>query len=143
VKFTPATTGTRYGTVTITDGDATSPQVLNLTGIGTEVSPSPASLTFANQAVGTTSAPQDVTFTNLGSTPLNISKVSVLGSYNQTILFDYTQTNTCLGTLAPGTSCTISVSFAPTTIGIITGKVSITDSEVDGPHFVALTGTGI
>jgi phospholipase C/archaellum component FlaF (FlaF/FlaG flagellin family) len=143
LKFTPTTTGTRYGTVTITDGDATSPQVLNLTGIGTEVSSSPASLTFPNQAVGTTSAPQDVTFTNLGSAPVNISKVAVLGSYNQAILFDYTQTNTCLGTLAPGTSCTISVSFTPTTTGIITATVSITDSEVDGPHSVALSGTGI
>jgi phosphoesterase family protein/centrosomal CEP192-like protein/ASPM-SPD-2-Hydin domain-containing protein len=143
VKFTPTTTGTRYGAVTITDGDATSPQVLNLTGIGTEVSAFPASLTFPNQAVGTTSAPQDVTFSNLGSTPMNITKVAVLGSYNQTILFNYAQTNTCLGTLAPGTSCGIRVRFTPTTTGIITATVSITDSEVDGPHSVALSGTGI
>jgi len=142
-RFTPTTNGIRYGTVTISDGDATSPQVLSLTGIGTQVSSSPTSLNFGNQAVGTTSAPQNVTFTNLGTTPLNVTNIAVLGYYKQTILDNYSQTNTCVGSLAPETSCTISVSFAPITTGKIVGILSITDGEADSPHSVALNGTGI
>jgi phospholipase C len=142
-RFTPTTNGIRYGTVTISDGDATSPQVLSLTGIGTQVSSAPTSLNFGNQAVGTTSAPQNVTFTNLGTTPLNVTNVSVLGFYKQTILYNYSQTNNCVGSLAPGTSCTISVSFAPITTGKIVGTLSIADSEADSPQSVALNGTGV
>src|SRR5581483_1133486 len=142
-KLTPTTTGTRYGTVTITDSDPTSPQVLSLTGVGTEVSASPASLTFANQMVGTTSPPQKVTFKNVGTTALNVTSVAVLGSYSQPILYDYTQTNTCVGSIPPGGSCTLNVSFTPTVKGTISDTLTIYHSDADSPLSVKLTGTGI
>ena len=141
-KFTPTTTGTRYGAITISDSDGSSPQLLNLTGVGTDVSLSPRQLTFGSQAVGTTSAPQNVTFTNLSSTSLNITGISVLGSYSQAILYNYSQTNTCLGTLAGGASCTISVSFTPTSVGNLADTLSIADSEADSPQTAILSGTG-
>src|SRR5581483_9218849 len=132
-KFTPTATGTRYGTITVTDSDGSSPQVLSLTGVGTQVSASPASLTFAAQPVGTSSQPQNITFKNVGTTPLNVTNVTVLGSYLQAIVYNYTQTNSCVGSLAPGASCTLSVTFTPIATGPITATLTIAHSEGDSP----------
>jgi hypothetical protein len=142
-KFTPTASGTRYGTVTITDSEATSPQVLGLTGVGTQVSASPTSLTFGSQAVGTTSAPQNIMFTNTGTASLNITNVTVLGSFLQAILYDYAQTNTCIGSLPPGASCSLTVTFTPVTTGPITATLSIAHNEADTPLSIKLSGTGI
>ena len=141
-RFTPAATGTRYGSITVTDGDAGGPHILNLTGVGTQVSVSPSGLIFPSQVVGTSSSPLDLTLTNLGSTPLGVSNVSIIGDLGQIILFNFTQTNNCLGSLDPGASCTLSVTFTPVTTGKITGTLSILDSDGDSPQKVPLTGTG-
>jgi len=143
-RFAPATTGTRYGAITITDSDGSSPQTLNLTGIGTEVRLSAASLSFGNQTVGTSSAPQSVMLTNGGTGPLNISDISVLGQrWQQVIQYDFRQINDCVGSLGPGASCTIAVTFVPASSGAITATLSITDGENDSPQSVQLSGTGI
>ncbi|MBA3914162.1 MAG: choice-of-anchor D domain-containing protein [Acidobacteriales bacterium] len=56
---------------------------------------------------GTKSAPQSVTVTNVGAVALNITRVALGGEWpNQ-----YSQTNTCPTQLAPGDSCTLSVTF--------------------------------
>src|SRR5207245_6553420 len=43
---------------------------------------------------------------------------------------------------AAGANCTISVTFAPTTIGARTGTLTITNNAGGSPHAVPLTGTG-
>src|SRR5438094_4863058 len=66
VTFTPAASGTRSGTLTVTDNASGSPQTASLTGTGVTgtAALSPTSLTFSSQNVGTTSAAQTVTLTN-------------------------------------------------------------------------------
>jgi phospholipase C/archaellum component FlaF (FlaF/FlaG flagellin family) len=143
VSFTPSTPGTRFGTVTITDSDGSSPQVLSLTGIGTYLTASPPKLTFGSQLVGTTSAPQNVTLTNNGSTVLNISNVAVVGKYVQPIL-DFSQTNTCGSSLGPGNSCTFSVEFSPQIAGTLKADVAIFSSEAaTTPLTRTVSGTGV
>ncbi len=142
VSFIPTAAGARYGTVTITDSDAGGPQVLNLTGVGTAVNLSPASLSFGIQPVGSKSAAQNVTLLNQGNASLAISSIGVLGSIGQTTL-DYSQTNACGSSVAAGGSCTITVTFSPTAIGLQTGSLLIYDSEAGtSPQSVSLTGTG-
>ncbi len=102
----------------------------------TVVSLSPTGLAFGNENVGSTSAAQSVTLTNVGTATL--SGVSV--ATNSSI---FTQTNTCTADVPPGGSCTISVKFAPTAAGPVQGSVSITDSAGDSPQPVSLSGTGI
>ncbi len=137
VNFTPTTTGTRSGTLSVTDDASGSPQTAALSGTG--VAPaaglSPASLTFANQLVGTTSPAQTVTLSNAGSAPLKISSIATTG--------DYTQSNNCGGSLNAGTSCSINVSFKPTATGTRTGTLSVTDNASGSPQTVALVGSGI
>jgi phospholipase C len=136
VTFTPTAMGTRTGAITVTDNASDSPQSLSLTGTGTApvVSLSPTSLDFGNQLVGTSSAPQAITLTNTGTGTLTISGLAISG--------DFSQTNNCGSSVAPSASCTISVTFTPTTTGGRSGSITITDNASDSPQSLSLTGTG-
>ncbi len=152
VTFTPSTTGTRYGEITVTSSDGASPQVVHLTGIGTQISLSASALTFASQAVGSISAPQSVTLMNMGPAGLSVSAVTLTGdpasgkegisSYPGVPTTNYTQTNDCGPTLVAGASCTVTVTFTPTLTGIINASIQVFDSEADSPQVISLTGTG-
>ena len=137
VTFTPTATGSRTGTVTITDNAAGSPQTVQLTGTGILSAPnvSPTSLSFNSQLVGTTSTPQPVTVSNTGSLALSISSL--------TISSGWTQSNSCLPSIAPNASCTINVSFQPTAGGLRTGTLTLTDYALNSPQTVSLSGTGL
>jgi hypothetical protein len=55
---------------------------------------------------------------------------------------NFSQTNTCGGTLAAGKSCTISVIFTPTQVGSLTGTLYVNDNGTNSPQTVSLSGTG-
>jgi hypothetical protein len=136
VTFTPTATGSSTGTLTITDAASNSPQSVSLTGSGVvQASASPASLSFGNQVVGFASAVKTVTLTNNLETALSISSIAVSG--------DYSQTNTCGTLLASETTCTVSVTFTPTTTGSRTGTLTISDGANNSPQTVSLTGNGV
>jgi Beta-propeller repeat/Abnormal spindle-like microcephaly-assoc'd, ASPM-SPD-2-Hydin len=144
VTFTPTASGTRAGSITITDNAAGSPHMLLLTGAGTiggppEVNLAPASVTFnLLRTVGTTSPPQTVKLTNVGGGQLNINAITVTGADPA----DFTQTNNCPATVASGVSCIITVTFTPTAQGWRTASISIADSVLGSPQTVPLTGRG-
>jgi hypothetical protein len=94
-------------------------------------------LTFPSQNTGTTSAAQTVTLSNIGTLNLVVSGVSVSGS-NQ---LDFVVTNGC-STVLPGASCTIGVSFRPSTGGAETATLAI-NHNAGSPSTVALSGTGV
>jgi len=103
-----------------------------------QVTIAPLTIAFGNQAVGTTSAAQTVTFTNNGATPVTISGITAPNGFSQT--------NTCPSTLAPvgqtGSSCTISVTFNPISNVNYSGNLIIADNAAGNPHTVSLSGTG-
>ncbi|HYM79487.1 MAG TPA: choice-of-anchor D domain-containing protein [Candidatus Dormibacteraeota bacterium] len=136
VSFTPTTTGSRTGTLTVTDNASNSPQTTSLTGTGVaQATLKPASLSFGNQVVGIASAAKAVTLTNNLPTSLTVSSITISG--------DYGQTNNCGTSVAAGASCTISVTLTPTTTGSRTGTLTVTDSANNSPQTVSLTGTGV
>jgi len=98
------------------------------------LSANPSSLSFATQALNTTSGSQAVTVSNTGTASAAISSVAVSG--------DFLQTNSCGTSIAAGASCTVNVSFRPTASGTRTGTLTITSSATNSPTTVALTGTG-
>ncbi|MCL5006184.1 MAG: SBBP repeat-containing protein [Acidobacteria bacterium] len=136
VTFTPSAAGVRTGTVTFTDTAAGSPQTVKLTGYGTSgaVSLSANSLDFGSVTIGTTSATQSVTLTNVAQSPLDISNIQAEG--------EYSESNTCGSVVNPGSGCTITITFSPTSTGTIVGSVMITDSATDSPQTIVLTGSG-
>ncbi|MCL5671333.1 MAG: SBBP repeat-containing protein, partial [Acidobacteria bacterium] len=141
ITFTPSSLGVETGQFSITDNASGSPHVIDVKGSGvtsaTAVTLTPSSLSFGSVTVGGSSSPQSVTVTNTGTQTLNISGISASG--------DFTQTNTCgalLNTLAPGQSCSVSVTFTPTASGGRSGALSVSDNAVGSPQTVVLSGTG-
>jgi 6-phosphogluconolactonase (cycloisomerase 2 family) len=136
VTFTPDELGTISGAVTLVDNAATGTQVLGLTGSGiAPVTFSAASLTFPATPIGTTSAAKTVTLTNHFNTSLTMGAVSTSGDYN-------VSSNGCTGSVAAGGTCTISVTFSPSTKGMIPGALTIGDSASLQPQVVGLSGSG-
>jgi hypothetical protein len=105
---------------------------------------SPASLTFGNQAVGTASGMQTVSVTNSGNTPLIISQIDIsLAQLPLGPQAEFTETDNCVGsTIAIGSNCTISVRFIPAATGYRTATLTIYSNVAGGQATVALSGTG-
>jgi len=75
-----------------------------------KVTPGPLSFTGRVQPVGTTSAPQSVTFSNAGTASLALGVPSSSDQFSIV-------SNTCGAALAPGAGCAVGVSFKPTVAG--------------------------
>jgi hypothetical protein len=130
--------------MTFADDAIGSPQTVTLSGTGT---PGPwlerraQGLKFGHVRVGSTTAPQTVTLTNIGSAPTTITKIAKEG-IDPADFSNLTQTCTGQGPLDPGDSCTAAIAFRPTSTGTRTATLTITDTAPRNPHHVSFTGTG-
>jgi Family of unknown function (DUF6519)/Abnormal spindle-like microcephaly-assoc'd, ASPM-SPD-2-Hydin len=108
---------------------------------------SATNVNFINpQLVGSPSNPISVTLTNNSAHPLTFpgSGISVTGANPN----DFKVTNTCGTAVAPGASCTISVTFTPTPFTATVGgprsaQINIQESADTIPLAIMLTGTAI
>jgi parallel beta-helix repeat protein len=100
---------------------------------GAALAASPTSLSFGNEPVGSTSAPQSATLTDTGSAAATITGITVSGPFSRT--------TTCGGSLAAGASCTIGAAFTPAAAGSAAGSISVAGSA--GTLAIALSGTGV
>lgn len=103
----------------------------------TPVTLSPATLNFALQPVGIASASQTVTVSNSGSTTLTGLGIGVTG----TNAVSFSASSTCGTSLASGSNCVISIVFTPSAAGTAQATLQITDSAIDSPQNIALTGS--
>jgi hypothetical protein len=142
VNFAPRATGVLTGALTIADNATGSPQTVTLTGTatgsGSTVTIAPTSLTFALQALNTTSPAQSVTVTNTGTVTVNFTSFTASGD------FAVANSGSCStdGGIPAGGSCTVTVTFTPTANGTRTGSLMIADSATGSPQTVGLTGSG-
>ena len=155
-----ATAGDYTATVTETDSAGTSVGTFTYTGqtasrvgsplarttrsvhVGTGPAPvvslSAAKLDFGTIATGTHSAPQTLTLTNSGDGALSISGSTFTGSTDFALSDD-----TCsAATVAPGATCSVSVTFTPSVSGTREAVLAFADDASGSPHTVALTGAG-
>ena len=100
------------------------------------VTPTPLSLAFSPQLASTTSATKVVSFKNTSSAAVSIHSLSATGN------FAIAATN-CGSTLASGATCKATVTFTPSVGGVFTGSLAMSDSALDSPQTVALSGTGV
>jgi probable HAF family extracellular repeat protein len=137
VTFQPSASGARSATLHITDNAVGSPQHVALGGIGTTTKFLPSSLNFGAVAIGTTSS-KTVTVTNVGATAISIAGIAITGANPED--FVQTQIRSCGSSLAPGATCSISITFKPTTKGTRTAALSISDNAAGSPQTVTLFG---
>ena len=141
VTFTPTQTGSLSGTLTISDNAADSPQQISLSGTGIQpvLSLSTSSLTFGDQAVGTTSAAQTVTITNTGTSDLHVAAVSTGGANAG----DFSASPSGCADVPATATCTISVTFTPSAAGARSATLNIVSDSPTSPDQVTLSGTGL
>jgi hypothetical protein len=133
VTFTPEALNANSGDLFLVTNAGT--QTVTLTGFGQEaiLALSPASLSFGNVTLGSSSTAQTFTLTNNGNiaaTGLGISPSS-----------GFTDTTTCGSSLAAGASCTVSTIFTPGAAGAVNGQVSVTSANAASAT-ETLSGTG-
>ena len=111
---------------------------LDGTGIQTQLSASPASVSFGSKDIddGQT-APQDVTVTNTGTETVTLSSNVVSGDFQQV---SGPGTNCVANTLAAGDSCELWLEFDPSATGARSGNAVVHSNAPD--LTVPLDGTG-
>jgi len=140
VMFTPTIASSAAATLSLVSNAPSSPTSVSLSGTGVApvltLSASPASLSFGNVTLGTSSAAQTVTLTNTGNANVSVSQTNVSGAG-----FSVTGFTPPL-TLAPGQSTTFGVIFDPTTSGGLNGSVAVVSNASNSPA-ISLSGTGV
>jgi 6-phosphogluconolactonase len=97
---------------------------------------SPYFLTFATQPVGITSSGQSITLTNTAAyKSLTIGSIAASG--------DYAVSHNCGAAVPPHGSCTLTVTFTPSTNGTTAGEITVSDNAAGSPQVATLTGTGV
>jgi hypothetical protein len=96
-----------------------------------------AGLNFGTQSRGQASAPLTITLFNDPKDP----KTGTVNFTGNLVVGDYTETDNCGSSLAPGSSCAMTVSFLPKIVGFDPGTITITYT-VGQTQTVHLRGTG-
>ncbi len=140
LTFTPAAAGARNAVITLASNGTGSPQTIAVSGTGSSVATPgqlslPGSISFGTQTIGTSSGASNISVTNIGGTAVNVSGVSNNNGP------EFPLTTNC-ATVAAGSSCTISVSFAPLTAGTRSATITVSSDGVGSPQLVSANGTG-
>jgi sugar lactone lactonase YvrE len=101
-------------------------------------------IAFGNTNIGLASEPQLLNIENIGNSALNFSAVSVSANFRQQF-FSFVDCSAS-SSVAPGSSCTISVAFVPTTTFSLSGNLAVTTNALNLPGSSAiatLNGTGV
>jgi hypothetical protein len=138
VAFTPTAVGVQTANLSIASDAAGSPTTVALSGTGLAApaaSVNPTTLAFGTRTTGTTT-PLTATVTNTGTANLVVTGATIAPAG-----LGFTVGANGCGTVLPGASCTITVNFAPTTVGARTAALSIAHNAGTALS-VTLTGTG-
>ena len=136
VAYDPSQTGSETGALTVFGNVTDGQLVVPLSGVGlppATVVLTPSALSFPATTVGAWSAPESITLANVGGETATITSISPTGDF-------LLKTNTCGNSLAPQSSCTLLLLFAPTADGARNGALTVVDSV--GTQVAPLSGTG-
>lgn len=145
VRFDPSSVGAKSATLQFVSSDPSGNVNGALTGTGIDQEITVTGGPIAFQPRGTSngpSAPQQVTITNDGTAPLNISSISITGA--NAADFDITSPATMPSSLAPGQSVVVEVVFDPDTGGTKTASLTVvSDDSNEGTVNVALSSAAV
>jgi hypothetical protein len=97
----------------------------------------PSSWSFGSVAVGTKSTAESFVLSNSGTASLAISSIQMATGQVFTI-----SANTCGSSIAPGASCSVSVTFAPSSTGAASDSVQIIYGSPAITQSIGVTGQG-
>ncbi|NWF76100.1 MAG: choice-of-anchor D domain-containing protein [Nitrospirae bacterium] len=109
----------------------------------TQIAVSPSSYDFGTVTVGSSSSPVTFTISNTSTEDIIISNIDITGTDSDQFTL---QTGTCTSlapTITSGGSCTVTVTFSPTSEGSKSASLQIISSDSGSPNLnVLLSGTG-
>jgi hypothetical protein len=120
VAFSPVARGASSGNLALATDAIETPStvVLSGQGIAPVVTLSQAAVSFGSRRVGD-GASAAIALTNTGDASLALASIAASGAPN------YTQTNDCPATLAPGSGCTITVALSTSAAGTKQGVLTL------------------
>jgi hypothetical protein len=142
IAFKPASTGAKSALLTlVAEGCGGGAIQAVLLGVGVSDGPfeSLPPISFGTVVVGDTSAPVTRAFTNTGGTPTGSLSVGIGGTNASQFRIE---ASTCVGSLAPGASCAVTMVFRPTTVGD-KSAVLVISTALGGQVVVSLSGSGL
>ena len=98
------------------------------------VIPDQYKISFPTQTLNVASAPVTLNLRNYGSATVTLSTFTATPGF--------TQTNSCGGSIAGGSSCALQLTFTPTYIGQVSGSLTINHDGTNNPTTIALSGYG-
>lgn len=138
VKFAPSTLGASAGRLLIASSADDTPSV-PLSGVGSySIAVSVSSLAFGNSAVGIPSTPRTVTLTNANSVPVPLSAIRITSGAPEYAVAG----GTCATAVPAAGSCTVLVTFTPSSPGSRPGTLTIASDAAGSPHTIALSASG-
>jgi hypothetical protein len=133
LSFAPPAAGNDTGTLNVPTSGGSESVTLKGTGVLPVLSISSTSLTFNSTKAGATST-KSVKLKDGTKAPIDITAIAPTAPYRVTA-------GQCVGTLAAGASCTLDITFAPTSASSKNkGSVAITDNAKGSPQTISLTG---
>jgi len=141
IRMAPTSTGSFSSTFSVNSNDPDTPSLainINGTGVGIQdITVSPLTINFGYLSVGQT-LQRDINIRNDGSANLTIN--SIVGPVAP---FSITS-NTCPATLTSGSSCKLTIQFAPTFQGVFSSVVSVQSNDPDESVVdVNISGTSV
>ena len=138
--FAPTTAGAVSGSISLVNNSANSPLSIPLSGTGIASTKvlglSTTSLSFGNVNTGSNSS-LTVALTNNGNANVTISNVGVSGA-------GFSASGVTSGEmLTPNQSVTVTVQFAPSAAGAVSGAVTISSDATNSPAAINVAGTGV
>lgn len=137
VQFKPTVVGYASGTLSVSDTDVTSPQTVALSGIGTALRFSPASVNFGTVTKGQ-QVNSAVSLINGGTTAVTITGFDMAGVNSA----DFNYSAPCGGSIAAGGSCSLTMYFTPSKTGSEKATFKVFDNSPGSPQSLSLSGTG-
>ncbi len=141
VTFSPTGAGSVSGLLTVPSSGSGTGATDTLSGAGVlpgSLTAAPSTLTFGFTVVGGQSASQTATIANPGGVSVSITAPQLSSA-------DYSITGSnCGASLAPMTSCSVSVAFTPTAAGSRAATLTVASSDGSGAVArVSLSGSGL
>ena len=138
-KFTPTTTGTRTGTITIISTASNSTVTVPLSGIGTSATAGTLGVTPATLALGSVVVGMSGSASGTLAAGGSSVTVSAVSSNNSAFTFGGLSLPV---TIAAGNSAAFTMTFSPKTTGAVTAALTFTSNAQSSTTVETLTGTG-
>jgi hypothetical protein len=137
IGFAPALERSHTASFDVSANGATHAIALHARGVLPTLTASPATLDFGNIAPGGTAGPLSITLANTTAVAVEVSSVASPAS---PFVANASTCGAVPFTLAPGQSCSLAYSFAPTADGAFSGRVVLGSNDPSSPGEVVLRG---